>query len=70
MILQAIRNYLKGLKYVFVPMGVLFFGLVLGLSVSLPRMGEILENFAAEMQRIFGESALSGGEWYRVFGRG
>lgn len=71
MILQAIRNYLKGLKYVFVPMGVLFFGLVLGLSVSLPRMGEILENFAAEMQRIFGESTLSGGEmvqslWARV----
>lgn len=62
---------MKGLKYVFVPMGVLFFGLVLGLSVSLPRMGGILENFAAEMQRIFGESTLSGGEmvqslWARV----
>lgn len=71
MILQGIRNFLKGLKYVFVPMGVLFFGLVLGLSVSLPRMGEILENFATEMQRIFGESTLSGSEmmqslWMRV----
>lgn len=32
MILQGIRNFLKGLKYVFVPMGVLFFGLVLGLG--------------------------------------
>ena len=71
MILQGIRNYFKGLKYVFVPMGVLFFGLVLGLSVSLPRMGAILKDFAEQMQRIFGESTLSGGEmvqslWARV----
>lgn len=71
MILQGIRNFLKGLKYVFVPMGVLFFGLVLGLSVSLPRMAAILKDFAAQMQRIFGESTLSGSEmmqslWMRV----
>lgn len=71
MILQGIRNFLKGLKYVFVPMGVLFFGLVLGLSVSLPRMAAILKDFAAQMQQIFGESTLSGSEmmqslWMRV----
>lgn len=71
MILQGIRNFLKGLKYVFVPMGVLFFGLVLGLSVSLPRMATILKDFAAQMQQIFGESTLSGSEmmqslWMRV----
>ena len=71
MILQGIRNFLKGLKYVFVPMGVLFFGLVLGFSVSLPRMAAILKDFAAQMQQIFGESTLSGSEmmqslWMRV----
>ena len=71
MILQGIRNFLKGLKYVFVPMGVLFFGLVLGLSVGLPRMAAILKDFAAQMQQIFGESTLSGSEmmqslWMRV----
>ncbi len=71
MILQGIRNFLKGLKYVFVPMGVLFFGLVLGLSVSLPRMAAILKDFAAQMQQIFGESTLTGSEmmqslWMRV----
>ena len=71
MILQGIRNYLKSLKYVFVPMGVLFFGLVLGLSVSLPQIVSILKDFAEGTQRIFGESTLSGGEmvqslWARV----
>ena len=58
MIWNGVRNYLRGLKYAFVPLGTLFLGLILGFSVFLPRAAGEVKEFADGAAKVTGEGAV------------
>lgn len=52
MIVRGMKNYLSCLKYIFVPLGALFLGIVLGLSIGIPTIGAAIDNLTGEVHNI------------------
>ena len=60
MIKRSLKNYLVCLKYVLIPLGTLFLGLIIGLSIFIPVAGSALTALVEEIKNVIeeiGESA-------------
>ncbi len=58
MIKKAWNNYLKGLQYFFTPLGTLFLGFVLGVSIFLPGVNHSLKELTAQINHLSDEIIL------------
>ena len=56
MLVKSLKNYLKSLKYVFTPLGMLAVGLVLALSVTIPIAISSIKQMCTEVMRVTGET--------------
>ncbi len=52
MILRGIKSYLSCLKYIFVPLGALFLGIILGLSIGIPLINMAINGLSDELHNI------------------
>ena len=52
MLLKGIKNYIVNLKYVFTPLGTLFLGVVIGLSVLIPSLISSVEYVVKEVSAL------------------
>ena len=58
MIIKGIKNYLINLKYVFTPLGTLFLGVVIGLSVLIPDIVSAVEYVVSEVSALAESTVL------------
>ncbi|MDE6598273.1 MAG: hypothetical protein K2K60_06510 [Clostridia bacterium] len=58
MIKSGIKNYFKNLKFYFVPIGALFVGAVIGLSILLPGCISAVKGFVNEITEILKETSI------------
>lgn len=58
MIKQGIKNYIKNLKYVFTPLGVIALGIAFGLSVLIPGTIYAVQNLAERIAEISGNATV------------
>lgn len=58
MIKRGIKNYIKNLKYVFTPLGVMALGIAFGLSVLIPGIIYALQNIAEKISEISGSATV------------
>lgn len=59
MIALSLKNFLKNLKYFFTPLGTLFLGIVVGLSVLLPGLSSIITNLGDEAKELLNNTSLN-----------
>ncbi len=58
MIKKALSNFLKGIQYFFTPLGTLFLGVVLGISVFLPGVNHALKELTLQINELSNEILL------------
>lgn len=58
MLLKGIKNYIVNLKYVFTPLGTLFLGVVIGLSVLIPSLISSVEYVVKEVSALVESTSL------------
>ena len=59
MIKQGLKNYLSNLKYFFTPLGTLFLGIVIGISILIPGTINIIKNLGLEAGEILNNTSLN-----------
>ena len=63
-LLLSLRNYLKGLKFIFTPIGILSLFLIIALSVAIPTIIESIKTMVDGVAAIFEDYSV---DWERVF---
>lgn len=58
MIKRSLKNYLVCLKYVLIPLGTLFLGLLIGLSIFIPVAGSALHSLVEEVKTVLEEVSV------------
>lgn len=59
MIKQGLKNYLANLKYFFTPLGTLFLGIIIGISILVPGTITIIKNLGFEAGEILNNTTLN-----------
>lgn len=64
MVKSGLKNYLKSLKYVFTPLGTMLLGFVIGMSIFVPGVYNLVNNFGTKAASIVGNVQIDVGAFW------